>query len=276
MICGPRCTRLLHTVSQTVTPSHMAHVVLNPNERMLVAATPAQAAVLAADQVLGTLSAEGHVKSFALSGGKTPLVLHATLRRPPYRDRVDWRRIEWLWGDERAVPPDHADSNYRMAQETLLGPLGVPPARIHRIAAERPDLDQVAAAYEQLIRDRLPATPAGVPVLDLVLMGLGNDGHTGSLLPGSDALKETQRLVVAHRLPKQGVMRVTMTYPLLKAARKVLFFVTGADKAEILAKVLAPNPSADLPAAAMRTAPGRVTWVLDSAAARLVKGASSS
>lgn len=205
--------------------------------------------------------------TIALAGGGTPKRLYEALTAPSWRQRVDWRAVQWFWGDERAVPPDHADSNYRMARESLLDPLGVPAGQIHRMPADARDADAAAMAYEQAIRSVAAPGPDGRPALDLVLLGIGTDGHTASLFPGTAALDETERLVVANDVPQLNTRRMTMTFPLLLAARSIVVFVTGADKAEIVSRLLGPRRDTNLPAARLREAGHRVTWVLDAAAA---------
>lgn len=210
-------------------------------------------------------------QTIALSGGTTPVTLYAALAQPPYRDRIDWHRVEWFWSDERAVPPDHPDSNYRLAHAKLLKPLGVSGERIHRMPADAEDLSRAACDYEQLIRHIVPANEAGIPLFDLVLLGIGTDGHTASLFPGSTALAEQNRLVLACQMPGSNAWRMTMTYPLLRAARQIVFFATGAGKAPILARIFSQEVvPAELPAAGLRDADAQVTWILDADAARLV------
>lgn len=238
-------------------------------ERLLVGQDPAEAALLCADAFVDGIRDRPAGISVALAGGSTPALLHGALAQPPYRERAPWREIHWFWGDERTVPPDHADSNYRMAMETLLGPLGVSADRIHRMPAERPDREQAAAEYEQEIRRHVPCGPGGIPELDVVFLGVGTDGHTASLFPGSAALDELTRLVAANYAPGPNAWRMTMTYPLLRAARHILLFVTGDPKAEIMGRILMERDR-NLPATALRDAAGQVTWVLDAAAARLV------
>ncbi len=246
---------------------------LRTNERLLIGQSPDETARLAADVVVEALSTSRQPQSIALAGGSTPKLLYSTLAKRPYSERIPWRQVRWFWADERAVPPDHPDSNYRMAVESLLAPLVVPADHIYRMATEggqeaRPP-DSAAAAYEQAIRGIVPSGPAGIPVFDLILLGVGPDGHTASLFPGSAALSESRRLVVPNYAPSQNAWRMTMTYPLLKAARNILFFVTGSAKAEIMARILVDNDPT-LPVSAVRDAPGRITWVLDAEAARLV------
>jgi 6-phosphogluconolactonase len=247
---------------------------LRPNERLLVGENPQAAAEKAAEVTIAALAGRSRPVSVALAGGATPALLYATLAQPPCRERLPVDDLYWFWADERAVPPDHAESNYRMTAEHLLEPLGVPAEQIQRMPAEQRDLEAAAQQYENTIREILAQRSAAIPVFDLVLLGVGPDGHTASLFPGSAALTESQRLVVANYAPSQKAWRMTMTYPLLIEAREILFFVTGGGKAEIMARILSDQPG-DLPAAALRSAPGRVTWVLDAEAARLVGGVGS-
>lgn len=243
-----------------------------PGTEILIGSDLPGATALAAGKVVEALTASAGTRSVALAGGSTPRALYELLVSPPWRERVDWRNIEWFWGDERAVPPDHTDSNYRMAREALLDPLGIDPARIHRMPAEAPDLLVAAAEYETTVRRLVRPNAQGIPAFDLILLGIGSDGHTASLFPGSAGLTEQNRLIVAHEIPSLRAWRMTMTYPLVRAAWNVLLFVTGAAKANVLARIHAANADPlELPAAGLRTATGRVTWILDAAAARLVR-----
>jgi 6-phosphogluconolactonase len=213
--------------------------------------------------------------SLALAGGDTPRRLYQKLAAGP---ALDWSRAELFFGDERSVPPGHPESNYRMAREALLEPAGVDPLRVHRIQAERADLDAVAREYEAELRRILGATPeAPPPRLDLVLLGLGTDGHTASLFPYTAALLETRRCVVANDVPRLGSQRVTITFPLIGRARRVLVLVGGESKAGALAEVLegAWDPER-LPAQRLRAPEGRVSrvdWLVDAAAASRLRNA---
>ena len=248
-----------------------------PNEEIRIGRDVSETIAIAADRIFQTLSQFSILNSqsstcIALSGGRTPAALYQLLTQPPYRDRVNWKNIEWFWGDERTVPPDHADSNYRMARETLLAPLAIDESRIHRMPAERPDRYRAAEEYEQVIRSKVkPVNAAGIPMFDLVLLGIGSDGHTASLFPNSVALQEKQRLVVANYVPSQQTWRITMTFPLLLAARHIMFLVCGADKAEAMERIIkARSGEESPPAATLRTSTGRISWILDAPAARLV------
>lgn len=205
--------------------------------------------------------------TLALSGGGTPLALYRLLADPaePWRAAIDWPRVHACFGDERCVPPDHPDSNHGQADAALLR--RVPLAAVLRIEGERPP-EEAARRYEAALA-RLPgAGPGRPPRLDLVLLGLGADGHTASLFPGSPALDERARWVAAPWVPAVGAHRVTLTYPALDAARRVLFLVEGARKRAALVKLLAPGPPRPdaIPAARVRPASGGVEVIADRAA----------
>jgi 6-phosphogluconolactonase len=248
----------------------MAGVNLRKNEKLIIGRDLDEAVTRAAERVTAVLAGKGS-RSVALSGGRTPAALYAQLAGA-FRDRVDWSGVEWFWGDERTVPPDHADSNYRMARESLLEPLRIASERVHRMPADATDLDAAAREYEQAIRQHVPAGADGVPQFDLILLGMGADGHTASLFPGSSGLGESQRLVVAHHVPSQNTWRMTLTYPVLLAARHIVFLVTGADKTEMLRTVLTSPLDAGPPSVRVREATGEITWIVDAAAGRLVGG----
>jgi 6-phosphogluconolactonase len=170
------------------------------------------------------------------------------------------------WGDERHVPPEHPDSNYRMAREALLDHVPLPGANVHRVPAEEPDARRAAERYERDLRAGFALAATTLPRFDLVLLGLGADGHTASLFPGAEALDETLRLAVATRGPAPPIERITLTLPVLNHAACVAFLVSGADKAAVVRAVLAEPRSPLLPAQRVRPA-GRLVWLLDAAAA---------
>ncbi|GEJ58555.1 6-phosphogluconolactonase [Anaeromyxobacter diazotrophicus] len=239
--------------------------------RVLVAPDLAGAAELAAQEVVARGQAAAALRgrfALALAGGHTPRALHALLADPaqPFRARIPWARTEIFFGDERCVPPDHPDSNYRAAREALLARVPVPERQVHRLRGEDPDPAAAARAYEAELRAALGSEEGdGVPRLDLVLLGLGPDGHTASLFPGTAALEASDRLVAANHVPRLGAWRLTFTLPLLDAARAVIFLVAGAEKAPAVAAVL--EGGADLPAARVRPERGELLWALDAAAA---------
>jgi 6-phosphogluconolactonase len=205
--------------------------------------------------------------SIALSGGSTPRSLY-TLIAANASSTLPWDKMFFFWGDERHVPADDADSNYRMAKETLLSKVAIPPANIFRIPAENPDADAAAEAYEQTLRKFFDPAPGEFPRFDLILLGMGPDGHTASLFPETPALEEKVRLVVANRVEKMNTVRITLTLPVLNAARCVLFLVSGIDKAGALHEVLEGNgPAEKYPSKLVRPSAGRLIWFVDRAAA---------
>ena len=202
--------------------------------------------------------------TIALAGGGTPKPVYERLARPDLAGSIEWDRVHVFFGDERCVPPDDPQSNSRMAREALLMHVPIPGENVHRIRGEDPP-EAAAETAERAIRRLLPT--AGVPSLDLVLLGLGDDGHTASLFPGTAALGEASRLVVANYVEKLSTWRVTFTAPLINAARHVVFLVEGAGKAAALQSVLeGPFMPETLPSQLIRPA-GSLRWFVDEAAA---------
>jgi 6-phosphogluconolactonase len=213
----------------------------------------------------------------ALSGGSTPAPLYALLATSSYAARVEWARVHVFWSDERCVSPDDPASNYRMARDRLLDRVPVPALQVHRMRGED-EPAQAAAAYEQVLRMAF-GTPAGPPRttpgarFDLLLLGLGHDGHTASLFPGTPALRECERWVVGHRVPLAPSGRVTITARVIQAAAEVLFLVAGAPKASILHRVLeGPYEPEALPAQTIAPRAGRLRWLVDADAAAELRG----
>ncbi|HUY36741.1 MAG TPA: 6-phosphogluconolactonase [Pirellulales bacterium] len=219
----------------------------------------------------------------ALSGGSTPKELFALLASEAFRRRVAWDKLRVFWGDERHVPPDDAQSNYRMARESLLSRVPIPPENIHRVPAERADAEQVAADYQRTLRTVFQLSPGEAPRFDLVLLGLGPDGHTASLFPGTVSRSagtgsvprdgvipaETEQFVAAPWVEKFGAHRITLTPTVLNHARRVVFLVSGAEKAAVLCEVLqGPFEPERLPAQFVRPERTAVLWLVDRAAAR--------
>jgi 6-phosphogluconolactonase len=205
----------------------------------------------------------------ALSGGSTPRDLYTLLAAGAFRQRVPWDKLQVFWGDERLVPPDHPESNYRMARESLLSHVPIPPENIHRVPVELADAAQVAAAYERTLRTVFQLSPGEAPRFDLALLGLGPDGHTASLFPGAVTLTETERLVAAPWVEKFGMHRITLTARVLNHERRVIFVVSGEEKAAILSEVLqGPFEPGRLPAQLVRPEETGVLWLVDRAAAR--------
>jgi 6-phosphogluconolactonase len=211
--------------------------------------------------------------TLVLSGGSTPRRLYQILAAAPFRELLDWSKVEFFWGDERPVPPDHADSNYRMAREAMLEPLGIVADHIHRLEGERAKLDAAAEDYQAEIARVLGTSfLTGPPRFDMVLLGVGPDGHTASLFPATPALNETHKWVVANPVLKLGLERLTLTVMLFNRAANVLFLATGADKAAVLAEILEGVLDVQrLPAQLVRPPEGHVDWFIDEAAASKLK-----
>jgi 6-phosphogluconolactonase len=220
----------------------------------------------------------------ALSGGSTPRDLYLLLATPEFSAQVDWSRVYFFWGDERAVPPDYPDSNYRMAYDALLSRVNPPARNVHRIRAELP-AQEAAREYEETLRSFFePQRTQGAqrqtsvnstssvvdfPRFDLVLLGLGTNGHTASLFPHTNVLRATTRWVAAEYIDEVKMDRITLTAPVINAAANILFLVVGADKAATVREVLrgAYRPD-DLPAQLIKSAKGHLVWLLDKDAAR--------
>jgi len=220
-----------------------------------------------------SIEASGAFK-VALAGGSTPRRAYELLADPSLATQVDWEATHIFFGDERAVPPDHPDSNYRTAFEALLGKVRVPDAQVHRMAGERADLDAAATEYEATMAESFDLTvESGPPRFDLVMLGMGEDGHTASLFPETAALDETRAWVVANDVPQNSTRRLTLTAPVLNAARCVMFVVEGAPKAAPLAEVLeGPHDPRRFPSQLIAPVDGELIWLVDrDAAARLTR-----
>ena len=205
--------------------------------------------------------------TIALSGGSTPRNLY-TLIAANASASLPWDQMFFFWGDERHVPLNDPDSNYRMAKETLLSKVPIPPANIFPVPAENPDAAAAAQAYEETLRKFFALAPGDFPRFDLILLGMGPDGHTASLFPETAALQEKSRLVVANWVEKLNNSRITFTLPVLNAARCVAFLVSGADKAAVLHEVLEGKaPGEKYPSKLVRPSAGKLIWFVDRAAA---------
>jgi len=218
----------------------------------------------AAEFVTATLEATQGRAAIALSGGSTPQHLYETLAKPPFRDRLPWARVHWFWGDERFVPPDDPESNFRMVRLAMLDHVPVPPDNIHAVPVTGLEPAAAAAAYEaelQLYHGGNTLDPER-PLFDLVLLGLGEDGHTASLFPGTAALAERGRWVVPV-LGAKPQPRITLTYPALDSARHAVFLVAGAGKRAVLDRLARGE---DLPSGRIRPV-GTLLWLLDHDAA---------
>jgi len=205
-----------------------------------------------------------------LSGGSTPRLLFREMASAAARD-LPWKKVHLFWGDERTVPPDHPDSNFQMVQEELLARVEVPAGNIHRMHGEDSDPAAAAADYETELRAFFDLRSRQLPRFDLVFLGLGADGHTASLFPGSEALTETERLVVAPWVAQLKTRRLTLTARVLNHAACVVFLVTGEEKAEILQRALeGPRNPLELPCQLIEPGDGELMWIIDTAAARLL------
>jgi 6-phosphogluconolactonase len=209
----------------------------------------------------------------ALSGGSTPKQMGTVLAREPYRSRIPWDRVQIFWGDERWVPPASPDSNAGEAMRGFLNLVPIPPANVHPWETEAETPEQAAAAYDGVLRE-LFGEPSGVPRFDLVLLGMGDDGHTASLFPDTAALTVTDRLAAENFVPKLDANRLTLTAPVLNAGRDIVFLVGGPGKADTLEEVLdGPERPTELPAQLIRPSrpDGKLVWLVDQDAAAKLK-----
>jgi 6-phosphogluconolactonase len=211
--------------------------------------------------------------SIVLSGGSTPRRLYTLLASDAvFRDQIPWDRVHFFWGDERHVSPDHPDSNYRMADAALLSKVPIPSTNIHRIRAEDSDALKAAADYEQEILRFFKLDAEQIPRFDCVLLGMGPDGHTASLFPGTSALNETKRLAVANWIEKFQSYRITMTVPVFNNAERIIFLVSGQEKANTLKSVLTRRrESVPYPVQLIRPGHGQLIWLIDASAASHLK-----
>jgi 6-phosphogluconolactonase len=201
--------------------------------------------------------------SIALAGGSTPRLLYGTLAGPAWHERVDWPAWNVYFGDERACPADDPSSNYNLARTTLLSRVPIDPLRVHRMPAERTDLDAAASEYSDVLASSLPAGAGGAPRLDVILLGLGENGHTASLFPGTPALDVTDRWATRGLADYEPYDRLTVTFPTINAAAAIGFLVTGAAKRD----ALAATAKGRVPASRVRPVDGTLIWFLDAAAA---------
>ncbi|MCS7011787.1 MAG: 6-phosphogluconolactonase [Anaerolineales bacterium] len=206
---------------------------------------------------------------WVLSGGNTPQALYQRLAELP-NESIPWSQVHVWWGDERNVPLTDEQSNYRMAWQVLLGRIPLPQANIHRIRTEL-GAKEAASEYAAELQATVPAWASTLPRLDLILLGMGEDGHTASLFPYTSGLTERQQLVIANPVPQLQTTRITMTLPLINAAAHVMFLVSGASKAETLWKVLfGPRMPLELPAQEVQPVSGTLTWLVDAPAATAI------
>lgn len=258
-----------------------------PIINILIFDTPEKVALAAAERFVANARAaiaEHGLFSVALAGGNTPRRVYELLASDPYKNRIEWSRVHLFFGDERGVPPDHADSNYGMVYKALMSAIEVPPSNVHRIAGER-NPEVAAAEYEQALRAFYGQVDW--PRFDLALLGMGEDGHTASLFPGSDAVREESKWAVATRIENLQIEktrmvnpsreRITLTVPVFNHAAHVLFLVTGKGKAERLAEVVSASNDAQivgndpLPTQLIHPLNGLLEWLIDRPAASKMK-----
>jgi len=242
-----------------------------PQSNISVFETPEQLALSAAERFVEYASQLRDMAerfSVALAGGNTPRRVYELLATEPLRKQVDWSKVYLFFGDERCVPPEHPDSNYAMAYEALISKVPIPAKNVHRIIGEG-NANENALAYEKQLRTFFAGRHW--PHFDLVLLGMGEDGHTASLFPNSAALKEMSRCVVPTRNEQSGQDRITLTVPVFNHGRRIMFLVTGKKKAQRLRQVLHPQPgSAQLPVQAITPIEGMLEWLVDAEAASLL------
>lgn len=208
----------------------------------------------------------------ALSGGNTPREMFALLASAEFRGQVDWAKVHVFWSDERAVPPDNPESNYGMARRELLIRVPIPEGNVHRMEAEKANIGRAAHDYEEVLRENLDLDDRGFPRFHLVFLGMGADGHTASLFPGTRAPRQTSRWVSTPFVTKMNMRRMTLTLPVLDAARRVVFLVVGTEKAQIVHDVLQGNADPPYPAQQVQPRePGQKLFLVDQAAAALLK-----
>jgi len=214
--------------------------------------------------------ARSGIFNVALAGGNTPRAMYRLLATHEFRTQVDWPKVQIFWGDERCVPPEDPESNYGMARRELLIRVSVPAVNVHRMEAERSDLGRAAQDYEELMRRYLPLNARGFPRFDLILLGMGAEGHTASLFPGEQGMAETTRWVSTPEVPKLKAHRMTLTLPVLNAAHFVLFSVCGTEKAAALRDVLEGTNDPPLPAQMVTAPEGQRLFLVDRAATALL------
>jgi 6-phosphogluconolactonase len=233
------------------------------------------AARLFVDYAWQSISRYGHFL-VALSGGNTPRAMYKFLASDEFRGQVDWGKVHVFWSDERAVPPDHPDSNYGMARRELLLRVPIPQANVHRMEAEKANIGRAAHEYEEVLRQHMELDDRGFPRFHLILLGMGADGHTASLFPGARVTRQTSRWVSTPMVVKLNARRMTLTLPVLDSALRVVFLVVGTEKAETLRAVL--DGKADPPLPAQQVQPrdnGLKLFLVDEAAAALLPSRAS-
>lgn len=211
--------------------------------------------------------ASGESMTVALSGGHTPKAFFEILAEPPYKESISWENVVFFWGDERCVPPDNDESNFKMTNLALLSHINIPTSNIHRVLGEDPPTNE-ALRYSKVIEENV-SNVNGLPQFDWIFLGMGDDGHTASLFPGASNLKEMEKICVVAEHPETGQKRVSITFPVINNAKRVSFLVAGAAKEPVFKEILEKGASETLPYPASMVDPenGILEWYLDKAAA---------
>jgi 6-phosphogluconolactonase len=247
---------------------------MSVNAEVRILADAAAIARRAAEKFIEAAAAAAREKdsfSVSLAGGSTPKALYALLVSEPFRGRLPWDKMQVFFGDERRVGPDQPDSNFRMATEAMISKSPLRTEQVHRIKAENPDTERAARDYEQELRSHFMLAHGEAPRFDLVLLGMGSEGHTLSLFPGTKALRDNGRLVMRNWVGKLFAERVTLTAPAVNNAAQVIFMIAGADKAPALKAVLeGPYEPEQLPAQLIQPKNGKLLWLVDSAAGSML------
>lgn len=243
---------------------------LSPDVSVVLARDTESAYALSAQTIIDlahqAVNARGKF-TIALSGGSTPKKLYELLASPAWQPKMLWAQTEFLWGDERYVPSTDPTSNYHMTQQAMLSKVNVPAERIHRVLTEK-EAQECASQYEQEVRTTVAAGPDGIPQFDLILLGLGTNGHTASLFPYQPALHEKKKLVIAEYIDEVKMTRVTFSAGLINAGRQIVFISLGEDKATVVREVVTgPFDPERLPAQLIRPSHGKLTWILDAGSA---------
>jgi 6-phosphogluconolactonase len=247
---------------------------MNMKKEIRICSSKSDLAQMVAEQIIEICNktiSRADICTVALAGGSTPREVYSMLASAPHRERIDWNAVRLFWGDERAVSPDHRESNFGMTRETLLQGIEIPAKNVHRIQGEV-DPEIAALEYAEILQAEFGTK---FPEFDLVLLGIGEDGHTASLFPGTPAVAEQERSVTEVFVQKMNTWRITLTLPVLNRARHVIFTVVGQAKGEIVKMIMnLDKPSHELPASLVQPDQGRLYWFFDSAAGASVTSAS--
>jgi 6-phosphogluconolactonase len=248
--------------------------MLNKRVEVVIADDLASLSEQAAELVVRCITDRAQVAdrvAIVLSGGTTPKGVYERLASENFRHRIPWNRVHLFWGDERCVPPQDPESNYLLAYKTLVSRVPVPPENVHRMPGEKADSEKAADEYEQTLRDFFRSSPGEWPIFDLVLLGIGSDGHTASLFPGLSVLQEKQRWVAAPYVDKLKAYRLTLTPPVFNHARQVIFLAAGQEKAEVIKELQVITPAQErFPFQLIRPDHGKLVFFLDKPAARFI------